>query len=68
MHIPFRGTNKDQAFVNVILGPQWIGMTNCQISWMNHEYLLKVNSTNLIRTSSEVETSQVSTQLRNTST
>ena len=43
-------------------------MTNCQINCTTHEYLLKVNSTNLTRTSSEVETSQVSTPLSITST
>ena len=47
MHIPFHVANKDQAFVNVVLGRQWIGMTNCQINWTTREYLLKVNSTNL---------------------
>ena len=68
MHIPFHVANKDQAYVNVVLGRQWIGMTNCQINWTTREYLLKVNSTDLTGTSSEVETSQVSTPLPITST
>ena len=42
MYIPYHVSNKEQAFVNVVLGQQWIGVINCQINWTTREYLLKV--------------------------
>ena len=56
MHLVFHVTNKQQASVNVVLGRQWIGATNCQINWTSRKYSLHVNSVNLTGLSSELET------------
>ena len=56
MHIPFHVAHKDQAFVNVVLGRQCIGMTNCQINWTSCEYSLQVNFVNLTGLSLELKT------------
>ena len=56
MHLVFHVANKHQASVNVVLGRQWIGATNCQINWTSRKYSLQVNSVNLTGLSSELET------------
>ena len=35
MHIVFHVTHENQAAVNVVLGRQWMGATNCQINWLH---------------------------------
>ena len=56
IHVVFHVANKQQASVNVVLGRQWIGATNCQIDWTSRKYSLQVNSVSLTGLSSELKT------------
>ena len=61
MHIVFHVADKDQASMNIALGRQWMGLTNCQINWTTRHYSLQVNSINLTGQSSELKLPPTST-------
>lgn len=63
MHLVIHVTHENQAAMDVVLGRQWMGQTNCQLNWATQQYTIMLNLFTLTRKSTEVEAPLASSSL-----